>query len=48
MCFHQKSQTRFCIILVFVDDLNIIGDPWDIDEEHNNLNEGWNVGFRSK
>jgi hypothetical protein len=28
----KKSQTRFCIILVYVDDLNIIGHKQDIDK----------------
>ena len=28
--FIQKSQTGFCIISVYVDDLNIIGSPKDI------------------
>ena len=30
--FIKKSQTRFCIISVYVDDLNIIGHKQDIDE----------------
>jgi hypothetical protein len=30
--FIKRSQTGFCIILVYVDDLNIIGHKQDIDE----------------
>jgi hypothetical protein len=37
MCVHQKSATGFCIILVYVDDLNIIGHAKDIDEVRNHL-----------
>jgi hypothetical protein len=33
--FIRKSTTRFCIILVYVDDLDIIGHTKDIDEAHN-------------
>jgi hypothetical protein len=35
--FIRKSSTSFCIILVYVDDLNIIGHAKDIDEAHNHL-----------
>jgi hypothetical protein len=35
--FIKKSQKGFCIILVYVDDLNIIGNPEDIDEARNHL-----------
>jgi hypothetical protein len=35
--FIKKSSTRFCIIFVYVDDLNIIGTQQDIDETHNDL-----------
>jgi hypothetical protein len=35
--FIQKSITRFCIISVYVDDLNIIGHINDIDEACNHL-----------
>jgi hypothetical protein len=35
--FIRKSTTGFCIISVYVDDLNIIGHTKDIDEEHNHL-----------
>ena len=35
--FIKKSRTRFCIISVYVDDLNIIGSPKDIDEARKHL-----------
>jgi hypothetical protein len=35
--FNKKSTTGFCIISVYVDDLNIIGHTKDIDEAHNYL-----------
>ena len=35
--FIRKSSTGFCIISVYVDDLNIIGSTPDIDEAHNHL-----------
>jgi hypothetical protein len=35
--FIRKSSTVFCIISVYVDDLNIIGHAKDIDEAHNHL-----------
>jgi hypothetical protein len=35
--FIWKSSTGFCIILVYVDDLNIIDHTNDIDEAHNHL-----------
>jgi hypothetical protein len=35
--FIRKSATRFCIISVYVDDLNIIGHTKDIDESRNHL-----------
>jgi hypothetical protein len=35
--FIQKSTTGFCIISVYVDDLNIIGHIKDIDEARNHL-----------
>jgi hypothetical protein len=35
--FIRKSSTGFCIISVYVDDLNIIGHAKDIDEAHNHL-----------
>jgi hypothetical protein len=38
MCvFIRKSTTGFCIISVYLDDLNIIGHTRDIDEAHNHL-----------
>jgi hypothetical protein len=35
--FIRKSATGFCIILIYVNDLNIIGHTKDIDEAHNLL-----------
>jgi hypothetical protein len=35
--FIRKSTTRFCIISVYVDDLNIIGHAKNVDEAHNHL-----------
>jgi hypothetical protein len=35
--FIRKSSTGFCILLVDVGDLNIIGHAKDIDEAHNHL-----------
>jgi hypothetical protein len=35
--FIRKSTTGFCIISVYVDDLNIIGLEKNIDEAHNHL-----------
>jgi hypothetical protein len=35
--FIKKSRTGFYIISVYVDDLNIIGSPKDIDEARNHL-----------
>jgi hypothetical protein len=35
--FIRKSSTDFCIISVYVDDLNIIGHAKDIDEARNHL-----------
>jgi hypothetical protein len=37
MCVHKKSGTRFCIISIYVDDLNIIVHTIDIDKAHNHL-----------
>ena len=35
--FIKRSSTGFCIISVYVDDLNIIGNTQDIDEARNHL-----------
>ena len=35
--FIKKSSTEFCIISVYVDDLNIIGNETDINEAHHHL-----------
>jgi hypothetical protein len=35
--FSRKSTTVFCIISVYLDDLNIIGHTKDIDEARNHL-----------
>jgi hypothetical protein len=35
--FIRKSTTGFCIISVYVDDINIIDHTKDIDEAHNHL-----------
>jgi hypothetical protein len=35
--FIRKSSTGFCIISVYVDELNIIGHAKDIDEARNHL-----------
>jgi hypothetical protein len=35
--FIKKSDTEFCIIFVYVDDLNIIGHIQDIHEARNHL-----------
>jgi hypothetical protein len=37
--FIKKSSTDFCIISIYVDDLNIIGYAKDIDEACNHLKE---------
>jgi hypothetical protein len=36
--FIRKSSTGFCIILVYVNDLNIIGTELDINEAQDHLN----------
>jgi hypothetical protein len=41
--FIRKSNTKFCIISVYVDDLNIIGHSKDIDETHNHLKKGFEM-----
>ena len=35
--FIKKSRTGFCIISVYIDDLNIIGSPKDIEEARKHL-----------
>jgi hypothetical protein len=35
--FIRKSSTSFCIISVYVDDLNIIGHAKNIDEAHSHV-----------
>jgi hypothetical protein len=35
--FIRKSNTDFCIISIYVDDLNNIGHTKDIDEAHNHM-----------
>jgi hypothetical protein len=39
VCSSEKSSTYFCIISVYVDNLNIIGHAKDIDEARNRLNK---------
>jgi hypothetical protein len=41
--FIRKSSTGFCIISVYVDDLNIIGHAKDIDEAHNHLKKEFEI-----
>jgi hypothetical protein len=41
--FIRKSSTGFCIISVYVDDLNIIGHAKDIDESRNHLKKEFNM-----
>jgi hypothetical protein len=38
--FIRKSSTKFCIISIYVDDLNVIGHAKDIDEDLNHLKTG--------
>jgi hypothetical protein len=37
MCFIKKSQMGFCIIFLFIDCLNTISNPYDINEACNHL-----------
>jgi hypothetical protein len=41
--FIRKSNTGFCIISVYVDDLNIIGHAKDIDEARNHLKKEYEM-----
>jgi hypothetical protein len=46
--FIRKSNTGFCIISVYVDDLNIIDQTKDIDEAHNHLKKEFKMNDLSK
>jgi hypothetical protein len=41
--FIKKSSTDFCIISIYVDDLNIIDHTKDIDESHNHLKKEYEM-----
>jgi hypothetical protein len=41
--FIRKSNTSFCIISIYFDDLNIIGHGKDIDEAHNHLKKDFEM-----
>jgi hypothetical protein len=41
--FIRKSTTKFCIISIYVDDLNIIDHTKDIDEPCNHLKMGFKM-----
>jgi hypothetical protein len=41
--FGRKSNTGFCIILVYIDDLNIIDHTKDIDEAYNHLKREFEI-----
>jgi hypothetical protein len=41
--FIRKSSTDFCIILVYVDDLNIIDHIKDIDKAYNHLKKEFEI-----
>jgi hypothetical protein len=41
--FIKKSSTDFCIISVYIDDLNIIGYVKNIDEAHNHLKKEFEI-----
>jgi hypothetical protein len=46
--FIRKSNTDFCVISVYVDDLNIIGHTKDIDKAHNHLEKEFKMKDLSK
>jgi hypothetical protein len=46
--FIRKSSTDFCVISVYVDDLNIIGHAKDIDEARNHLKKEFEMKALSK
>ena len=46
--FTKKSPKGFCIIYVYVDDLNIIGNPKDIEEARNHLTTEFEMKNLSK
>jgi hypothetical protein len=46
--FIKGSSTEFCIILVYVDDLNIIGNIQDIDEARNYLKMEFEMKYLGK
>jgi hypothetical protein len=46
--FIRKSSTGFCIILVYVDDLNIIGTELDINEVQDHLETEFEMNDLSK
>jgi hypothetical protein len=41
--FIKKSSTGFCIISVYIDDLNIVNHAKDIDEAHNHLKKEFEI-----
>jgi hypothetical protein len=45
--FIRKSSTDFCIISVYIDDLNIIGHVKDIDEARNHLKKEFKIKYLS-
>jgi hypothetical protein len=46
--FIRKSNTDFCIISVYVEDLNIIGHTKDIDEARNHLKKEFEMNDLDK
>jgi hypothetical protein len=46
--FIHKSSSEFCIISVYIDDLNIIGTKLDINEAHNHLKTEFEMNDFSK